>query len=65
MMWPIVPLLAAAGVGLAGAFFYEIMERTQVQDKPSFWLRVVLRTLSWACLGSAGIMLANLFQLSG
>lgn len=64
-MAPIVPLLTAAGVGLAGAFFYEAMERTEVKDKPSFLLRVVLRTLSWAGLGSAGIMLANLFQLAG
>ena len=65
-MWPpIIHLLAAAGVGLAGAFFYEVMERTPAQDKSSFWLRVVLRTLSWVCLGSAGIMLANLFKLAG
>lgn len=52
-------------IGLTGAFFHELVERTSGVVNRRFWLRVVYRTFSWACLGLAGILLTsawNLFQ---
>ena len=64
MSAPIAFAIFVVMLGLAGAFFHELVERTSHNANWRFWLRVMYRTFSWACLGLAGILLTIVFELS-
>ena len=58
-----VYVLFVAVIGFAGALFHELGERTSHESAAPFLLKVLYRTLSWACLGLAAILLSSALNL--
>lgn len=50
-------------IGLAGAFFHELVDRASKQIPAPFWRRILYRTLYWACLGLGAILLSSALNL--